>query len=546
MSCGLNPFQVAIIGMSLRAHIRLCVVLFWILVLIATSSAQTTQRRTKPSRTKNSPADPPSTESQSNPYTLRQSVPKGWVWVTQTIDLTQQLGGEENIMSLDGEPLPSMERRRVTLGIIIDNQGHIVTRLIDVSPSKPPINITVRASGSVPTPARFLGMDTVTGLCVLKASDPNLKSADFSFPNPLPIRLNIRLYGFHPNQVLNLRSAMIAGSPRTNFYNGQIARASGDFRFNNSNPIYHLITPQLAAVQDCSLIFDKGEAVFGLALYDTGSQGPHLVYPISEVLSIAQPIIKSQQSIAHGWLGLTGRDAAIRVATPTYKPSVEDLGVHVIAVHPDSPADKAGVKANDILLSVNDRRVQTYAQLASIMRRMPAESDITLKVKRRSEYKLLKARLAPAPATESEQQLVAFARRLETMEDELKAMSQTDPNRQKLESRIGMMRIFVGAVTSPAPPEIRLRVFYGFEVQPLTGQLMNYFAVTNGLLVSNVIENNKAGRSGLMTGDVILKVGDAPINNLAGLISALDKSPSELIEITVSRRREQLKIHFQR
>jgi len=103
------------------------------------------------------------------------------------------------------------------------------------------------------------------------------------------------------------------------------------------------------------------------------------------------------------------------------------------------------------------------------------------------------------------------------------------------------MRNFLGAVsTSPAPPEIRLRIFYGLEVLPLSGQLMKYFKVTNGLLVANVTENKKAAQSGLLAGDVILKVGEVQIDNLAGLIDALDKSPSA--DITVSRRREQLKL----
>ncbi len=449
-------------------------------------------------------------------------------------------------MTLDGEPLPSMQRKRVTLGLMIDDEGHIVTRLIDVSPGRPPLDISVKAQGLRPTPAKFLGMDTVTGFCVLKANDPNLKAAAFSTPNPLPVRQNIRLYGFHPNQALNLGSALVAVSPRRNFFSGQIVKASADFRFNANNQIYYLVNPQLTAVQDCSLILDKGDAVFGLAVYDTGSQSNHLVYPISQVQNIALAVIKSHQSLAHGWLGATGMDAAAIIPTTVYKPSNTDLGVRVTAVAPDSPADIAGVREKDILLSVNERRVETYAQLASIIRQMSADSEVTLKVKRGGEYKQLKAKLAPAPATEPEQQLVAFARRLETMEEELKAMAPTDPNRQKLETRVGMMRIFVGAVTSPAPPEIRLRVFYGFEVQPLTGQLMNYFAATNGLLVSNVIENNKAARSGLMAGDIILKIGDSQIGNLANLLNALDKSSSETIEITVSRRREQAKINFQR
>ena len=71
---------------------------------------------------------------------------------------------------------------------------------------------------------------------------------------------------------------------------------------------------------------------------------------------------------------------------------------------------------------------------------------------------------------------------------------------------------------------------------------MNYFAVTNGVLVSNVGENNKAARAGLQAGDVIVKVGEQQISNLATLLKALEPSPGEALEITVSRRRELVKL----
>jgi S1-C subfamily serine protease len=132
------------------------------------------------------------------------------------------------------------------------------------------------------------------------------------------------------------------------------------------------------------------------------------------------------------------------------------------------------------------------------------------------------------------------------MEGELKTMPANDPNRQRMESRVGLMRVFVGAVTGPAPQEIRLRVLYGFEVLPLTGQLMNYFSVTNGLLVSNVIENNKAGRAGLMAGDIILKVGESTIGNFGNLIQALDDNSNDTVALTISRQRGQLKINLPR
>jgi hypothetical protein len=50
----------------------------------------------------------------------------GLVYVLQTIDLKPELGGEEQLMTLDGEPAPPLRTKNVTVGLVIDNEGHIV------------------------------------------------------------------------------------------------------------------------------------------------------------------------------------------------------------------------------------------------------------------------------------------------------------------------------------------------------------------------------------------------------------------------------------
>lgn len=517
---------------------RILVVCFWILALFLSAPAQTIRRTPRTSTPPKAPAT-----AQSSAPVLRQNDPMGWVWVTQTLDLSKQYGGEENIFTLDGAPPPSLLHKRVTLGLVIDDQGHIVTRLIDVNPSNPPVDLTVRVSGSIPTKAKFVGMDTVTGFCVIKAEGVALKQANFDHSTTLPQRLNVRLYGFHPNQLLGTSSrlAMNVETPRPNLFAGEIAKAVSDFRYNASNPIYYLINPQITPAQDGSLILKNG-AVFGIAFYDTGSEGRHLVYPVSRVQTIAEFVIKSNQSIAYGWLGATGNNVYAPIQTPLSQRTPVELGVRILAVAPDSPAEKAGVRPQDIVLGINDRRIENREQLNSAIRQIPADSEITLRIKRSNEYKIVKAKLIPAPATDPEQQLFAHVRRLEAMKDELKALPPTDPTRQSLEARVNMMSSFVQILTSPASPEIRLRIFYGFEVETLTGQLMNYFAVTNGLLVSNVVESNKAARAGLQAGDIITKVGEIQIATLPALIKALNEADGEAIEITVSRRREVVKL----
>ena len=519
----------------------------WILALFCSAWAQPVSRpgARKLARPSASSRSIPETNQPARPL-LRQEEPKGWVWVTQTVDISQQLGGEQNIMTLDGEPLPSMIRKRVTLGLVLDEEGHIATRLIDVSPQSPPTAVTVRSIDTKPVAAKFLGMDLVSGLCILKVEKSLLKTAAFHLPEPLPTRLNIRLYGFHPNQRMNLSSAIILSSPRRNIYSGQVAKALGDFRYQPSNPIYYLVSPPLTAVQDGSLILGPGNAVFGMALYDSSGQGKPLVYTISRIKNIAQSIIQSRQSLAYGWFGATGMDATVGPPSATYQGSVDDVGVRIIAVAPDSPAEMAGVKPKDILLSVNDRRILNYAQLATVIRQLPPDCEITVRIKRGQEIKVLKSKLVPAPSIEPEQQLIAFAQRLETMEEQLRAMPATDPNRPKLESRIDMMRIFVGAVTTPAPPDIRLRVFYGIEIQPLTGQLLSYFAANNGVLIASVQDKSKAGLGGLKAGDIVVKAGGQPISDLASLLNALDKGSGPTIPLTVIRHREEKTLQLPR
>jgi S1-C subfamily serine protease len=529
--------------------LRILVVLFWIFTLLQPASAQTS-RRNNTETPATSTEKIPASQNDAVKAALWRPEAHGWVWVSHTIDLTQQLGGEINLMTLDGEPLPGMRKQRVTLGLVIDNEGHVLTRLIDVTPANPPVNISIRAQGARPTPAKFLGMDTVTGLCVLKTEGAPLAAPIFSNLPTLPRQLHVRIYGFHP-KLSQTSSVITALYPRCVNFPGQVAMAVDDFRFNAGNPIYYLLTPQLTPVQDCSLILEKDNSVFGVAVYNVEGVGKHIVYPVSRLQTIARSVIKTHTSIAYGWLGATGQDAPRPALTRATKPQPPpELGVQILNIAPDSPAEKAGVKPQDVVVAVNDYKVDTHAQMVSLMRQISPDNEVSLKVKRGNEYKHLKATLISAPAIEPEQQLMAFNRRLNDIEKELNSLPLTDPNRPHLESRKDAWRRFVNGLVdgiwTQAQPDVRLRVLYGFEIQPLTGQLMNFFTVNNGLLVSNVNENNVAGRSGLQAGDVIVEAGAKPINRLDDLINALDDAGAAPIEITVARRRERVKITFQR
>jgi S1-C subfamily serine protease len=532
------------------------IILFWIFTLFQPASAQTWRRR------KSRPAQAPVTgvdKSTANESTsqndgakraLRLTETLGWVWVSRTIDLTQQPGGEDNLMTLDGGPLLSYRKPSVSLGLVIDDDGHVLTRMADATPTNPPMNVSIRARGGRPVAAKFLGMDSVTGLCVLKAEGLTLTPPAFSNLPALPRQLPIRLYGFNPRINQNT-SAITPLYPRCYTFPGQIVKAVEDFRFNSYNPIYYLLSPQLTVAQDCSLIFDKDDSVFGVAVYNIGGEGNHLVYPVSRLQTIAQSIIKSHTSIAYGWLGATGQDAPRLESTLVSRPQAPaEMGVLISNIVPDGPAEKAGIKPQDVVVAINDRRIATYKQMVSMMKQISPDNEVSLKVKRGNEYKHLKAKLTSPPAIEPEQEFVAFNRELDAIEKKLNSLPPTDPTRPHLENRKDawsrLVNGLVDGIWNQAPSDVRLRVLYGFEVQTLTGQLMGYFATPNGLLVSNVNENAAAARAGLQAGDVIVEAGAKSINGLADLIDALDSTGGSPLEITVARRRERLKITFKR
>jgi len=101
----------------------------------------------------------------------------------------------------------------------------------------------------------------------------------------------------------------------------------------------------------------------------------------------AQP---TQTNARHnGWLGVYIRPMphALAVQLSNLMPAGE--GILVAQVEPNSPAAKAGIQSNDILLSLNDQKLYSPAQLTRLVASSPVGSKVKIEVIRKGKVQII-------------------------------------------------------------------------------------------------------------------------------------------------------------
>ncbi len=84
---------------------------------------------------------------------------------------------------------------------------------------------------------------------------------------------------------------------------------------------------------------------------------------------------------------------------------------------------------------------------------------------------------------------------------------------------------------------------WGFAVQALTPELANYFGNQEGVLIADVNASGPAAQSGLLAGDLILRVNDLPVMSVQQFVEHVAAQASEKnLPIEIARGRERRKL----
>jgi serine protease Do len=84
-----------------------------------------------------------------------------------------------------------------------------------------------------------------------------------------------------------------------------------------------------------------------------------------------------------GWIGLSTEAA--------------EGALHILAVAPESPALKAGLKAGDVILSLNNKMLAAPVEFAEAIRNRVAGEIVTLKVRSGPQERTVEVKLGKRP-----------------------------------------------------------------------------------------------------------------------------------------------------
>jgi serine protease DegQ len=252
-------------------------------------------------------------------------------------------------------------------GVIVSEQGLILTNNHVVSTAD---EIEVALADGRKLPAKLVGTDPETDLAVIKIEGENLPAitfADYDKLNVGDVVLAIgNPFGVGQTVTQGIVSALGRNHLGINTFENFIQT---DASINPGNSGGALIDASGNLVGINSAIYSRSG----------GSMGIGFAIPSSLAKQVMEQIAKSG-SVTRGWVGIEAQDITPELAE-SFKLS-KASGSLIAGVLRDSPADKAGLKAGDILLAINDKEVIDSATMLNLIAVLNPNQKAVLKIVR--------------------------------------------------------------------------------------------------------------------------------------------------------------------
>ena len=306
------------------------------------------------------------------------------------------------------------ERKSSALGsgFIIDEKGIVVTNNHVIQDAE---DIIIRVNGDKEFKANVIGADPLSDIAVLQL-DTNEKFIPVKFGDSDKARIGdwviaignpFGLGGTVTSGIISARNRSIGLSRYEDYIQTDASINSG----NSGGPL-----------------FDMRGDVIGIntaILGRNGSIGIGFSIPSNSAKIVIDQLIKFGET-KRGWLGVRIQDVTKEIAD--VEKLDEPRGALVASVAANSPSDKAGVKAGDIILEFNGEKIQEMKQLPIIVARTEVGKKVKVKIWRNKKEIIKTITLG----------------RLETSED----FKVAEKNKQPQELRVENLKISVRDITN--------------------------------------------------------------------------------------------------
>ena len=201
-----------------------------------------------------------------------------------------------------------------------------------------------------------------------------------------------------------------------------------------------------------------------------------------------------------GWLGV-GVSEVSADKMKALKLS-EERGALLGKIVPDSPAAKAGLKENDVVLEINGQRIEGTEQFRRMIHEIPAGRTASLTVWRDGRSQNIKVTIGKQEAGDRKMFV-----------DGPKSFAFKMPTMPAMPDLSGLEHLRTFSMISPGRPVL------GIDAENLEGDFGNYFGAPDGegVLVRGVFANSVAAKAGLKVGDVITSLNGERIHNASEL-----------------------------
>jgi membrane-associated protease RseP (regulator of RpoE activity) len=222
-----------------------------------------------------------------------------------------------------------------------------------------------------------------------------------------------------------------------------------------------------------------------------------------------------------GFLGVYGEDIT-NENVARYKLN-QARGVGITQVIQDSPAEKAGLRKDDVILRLDGENVTSVRKLNRLVSEIAPDHSVRITISRNGSEQELTATIGKRKNASTVRDLLNQEPKVWKWEGPLIDRDNLADNNSDLTFFLGNSR----------------RI--GVSTMELTKQLADYFGIAGGrgVLVTAVTEDGPAAKAGVKAGDVITAIDGEEIDSPGDISRAINRKKEGDVSLTVIRNKSQ-------